>query len=295
MLHFDGDKKDLRRWEAHGAELWDFEETPGEKYSSDNCNADSCSINDQREPESAQTTLLRTFLRTTPITYDYSPLSSTFVDGSIELRRKNSSSLEYNLVKYNTYRGLRHSAYHAYLKPAFGRENLNVVLSTRVQRVLFKNKNAIGILATESYASSAAQKIFASREVILAAGAFHTPQILKLSGVGPARELKRFDIGVVHNSPMVGKNLYDHMSMPIYVSVSEKMSVTRSKVLNAWEVLKYLLHGDGLFSNFGVIGYLNDRNNDHGTGIFGVGTIEEKLRKIVNYDKEVYIFEFIFH
>lgn len=292
MLHFDGNKKDLLQWEANGAELWDFEESPSEKYFTESCNKDSCSIKDQKESELATNNLLPTFLRTTPITYDYSLLSSAFIDGSIELHRKNISNLEYNLAKYNTYRGLRYSAYHSYLKPVLHRKNLKIVLSTKVHKILFKNKNAIGVSATGMY-SFGIQKVFASREVILSAGAFHTPQILKLSGVGPAKELKRFDIGVLHNSPMVGRNLYDHLSMPIYVSVSEKMSVTRSKVLNVLEVLRYLFYGDGIFSNFGVIGYLNDRDDVHGTGIFGVGTISEKLlRKIVNYDKEVDIFSF---
>lgn len=125
-------------------------------------------------------------------------------------------------------------------------------------------------------------------KVILAAGAFHTPQILKLSGLGPSKELKKFEINVIHNSPMIGRNLYDHMSMPIYVSVDEKMTVTREKVLNIREVLNYLVRGSGIFSNFGVIGYVNDLEHNHGTGIFGVGAIEEKLLgKIVSYDREV--------
>lgn len=294
MLHFDGIKSDLRRWEAYGVELWDFEDgddTSHDKYTGGSCVENSCKKSEQKEPQVNRHSVLKTVLPATPITYDYSLLSSTFVDASAELYRNSSSNLEYNLAKYNTIRGLRFSAYSTYLRPTFERKNLNIVLGTRVHRVLFKSKHAIGVLAAEE--SSEPLKIFAAKEVILAAGAFHTPQILKLSGIGPAKELKKFNIGVMHNSPMIGRNLYDHMSMPIYVSVNAPMTVTRPKVLNVWEILNFLIHGTGIFSNFGVIGYLNDRDNHHGTGIFGVGTIDEKLlQNIVNYDKDV-IFGFI--
>lgn len=295
LIHFDGNRKDFDRWVANGADLWTIDDEYDdiyEKNTPNKCNEDSCSINDAIKPEfHKENNLLRTQLHTTPITYDYSLLSSTFVDGSFELYQNNPSNLEYHLVKYNTYNGVRHSVYHAYLKPAFGRANLKIVLNTRVHRILFRQRNAIGILATEDNLKQAPHKIHAAREVILSAGAFHTPQILKLSGVGPLKELKRYDIAAVHNSPMIGRNLYDHISMPIYVSVNESMSVTRSKVLNVLEIFNYLLHGTGIFSNFGVIGYLTDRENNHGTGIFGVGTIDERLlRKIVNYDGDVSVF-----
>lgn len=116
----------------------------------------------------------------------------------------------------------------------------------------------------------------------------HSPQILKLSGIGPKQELKRRRIKLVHDSPKVGMNLHDQLNLPLYVTVNKTMSITKNKVLNFWEIKNYLLNGKGLFSNFGVIGYLNDVNNDHGIGIFGVGTIDEKLlRKIVNYKLEV--------
>lgn len=292
LLHFDGVKKDLRRWQAHGAELWDFDDTPHhDLYTKSDCNEDTCSVDDRKKDSTVpQATLLNTFLRTAAIPYDYSLLSSTFIDGSNELHRQNISNLDYYLAKYNTDKGLRHSAYQSYLKPAFNRQNLKIVLNTRVHRVLFNKKTAVGVVASEDYFKNAPKKIYAAKEVILAAGAFHTPQILKLSGVGPIKELKRFDINVVHNSPMVGRNLYDHMSMPIYVSVDEKMSITRDKVLSVKEILKYLVSGRGIFSNFGVIGYIYDTENDHGTGIFGVGSIDEAfLGRISNAEQQVWL------
>lgn len=292
LLHFDGHRKDFDRWVANGADLWTIDDETdliNVKDFKNGCTTEhSCSITDKVATNLKSQNLLRTRLKTTPITYDYSPLSSTFIDASTELCRQNSSSYNYHLAKYNTHKGLRHSVYHAYLKPAFQRQNLKILISTRVHRIILKQKNAIGVWVTEDNFQRVPQKIHAAREVIVSAGAFHSPQILKLSGIGPVKELKRFDIKVVHNSPMIGRNLYDHSSMPIYVSISEPMSVTRSNVLNIWEVLNYFLHGTGLFSNFAVLGYLNDRQGEFGTGIFGVGSIDERLlHRIVNTDRDV--------
>lgn len=295
LLHFDGHRNDFDRWVENGADLWtinDEVDLTNAKHFKNGCTAEhSCSDSDTITTDTKSQNLLRTRLRTTPITYDYSQLASTFIDASAELCHRNSSDFEYHLAKYNTHKGLRHSVYHAYLKPAFRRQNLKILLSTRVHRIILKQKNAVGVWVTEDNFKRTPLKIHAAREVIVSAGAFHTPQILKLSGIGPAKELKRFNIKVIHNAPMIGRNLYDHSSMPLYVSVNESITVTRSKVLSVWEVLNYFLHGDGLFSNFGVLGYLNDRNADFGSGIFGVGSIDERiLRRIVNTDREVRMF-----
>lgn len=183
--------------------------------------------------------------------------------------------------------GLRHSAYHSYLKPAFGRSNLKILLNTRVHRVIFDRKNAVQVLVSDDRFQSEPVKLRAKKEIIISAGAFHSPQLLKLSGVGPAKELKRNKIPLEYNSPKVGENLFDHINMPLYVTVNDTMSVTQAKLLNPMEILKYFIYGEGIFSNFGVIGYLNSLSDDFGVGIFGVGTIDARvLQSIVNYDIE---------
>lgn len=133
-----------------------------------------------------------------------------------------------------------------------------------------------------------AGEIYARHEVILSAGAYHTPQILKLSGIGERAELEANRIRVVHNSPGVGTNLYDHMSMPVYVSINTSMSITKDKVLNVPELLRYLRHGDGLFSHFGVTGMVRVPGEPYAVGIFGTGSIDENaLRDISNFRSDV--------
>lgn len=229
-------------------------------------------------------------LPATPIEYNYSPLSSYFVDASTKLQ-KTHEPLQYRLAEYNTLNGKRHTTYHSYLKPMFNRENLKILLNTRVHKVVFnKMKQATGVVVSEENLKDKTYFIPIEKEVILCAGAFNSPQILKLSGIGPSLELKRLKINVIHDSPLVGANLYDHMIMPIYVTVNESISITREKILNINNLINYLIHGKGIYSNFGVIGFLNDKHKNHGVGIFGAGATDDRiLRKLVNYKKSVCI------
>lgn len=177
------------------------------------------------------------------------------------------------------------------MRPIFYRKNLNILLNTRVHRILFDERTqAVGVIVSEDNFKRKLRTIKFRREVILSAGTFHTPQILKLSGIGSSKELNRFKIPVEYNSSMVGRNLYDHISMPLYVTINESMTITSSKVLSVKEILNYLLHGRGVLSNFGVIGYINSYKSKYGVGIFGVVSIDERvLRRITNTEQDVCI------
>lgn len=103
--------------------------------------------------------------------------------------------------------GERCSAYRAYLLPNLQRPNLSIETRAQVQRILFEGKRAVGV---EYKKNGQLVQVHARREVILSAGAFQSPQILMLSGVGDSAELQRHSIPVVHHLPGVGKNLQDH-------------------------------------------------------------------------------------
>jgi choline dehydrogenase-like flavoprotein len=103
--------------------------------------------------------------------------------------------------------GERWSAAKGYLTPVRARPNLTVLTEATTQRIRFDGKRAVGVDFLHQGRAKQAQ---ANREVLLAAGAFGSPQILKLSGVGPASELQAHGITVVHDLPGVGENLQDH-------------------------------------------------------------------------------------
>ncbi len=103
--------------------------------------------------------------------------------------------------------GWRMSASRAYLWPARKRHNLKVETQAQATRILFTGTRATGV----AYGQHGSAKTAQGREIILAAGAINSPQLLQLSGVGPAQALKRHGIDVVLDSPAVGRNLQDHL------------------------------------------------------------------------------------
>jgi choline dehydrogenase len=121
----------------------------------------------------------------------------------------------------NQRRGVRWSATKAFLRPVQHRPNLRVLIDAHVNRVCIDvsggQRRATGI---EVRHADGERTIAARREVILAAGAIGSPQILQLSGVGPAALLQALGIPVVHDSPGVGGNLQDHLQIRLMYKVS---------------------------------------------------------------------------
>ncbi len=103
--------------------------------------------------------------------------------------------------------GMRASAAVAYLHPAMERPNLTVMPYMQVHRVLFEGTRAVGVAASQL---GTEQEFRAEREVILSGGAYNSPQLLMLSGIGPAEHLTMREIEVLLDQPEVGENLSDH-------------------------------------------------------------------------------------
>lgn len=103
----------------------------------------------------------------------------------------------------------RHSTASAFLKPAFQRKNLTIKTNVTVNKIIIEDERATGVEVFTGI--NATEKIYCKREVILCAGAIQSPQILMLSGIGDADELRRVGVEIKHKLPGVGKNLQDHL------------------------------------------------------------------------------------
>lgn len=103
--------------------------------------------------------------------------------------------------------GERHSAAKGYLTPHLARSNLQVITGAHATRILFDGTRAVGV---EYRQGGALKQVRAGREVLLSAGALLSPQLLMLSGVGPAAHLQQHGIPVLHDLPGVGQHLHDH-------------------------------------------------------------------------------------
>jgi choline dehydrogenase len=117
----------------------------------------------------------------------------------------------------NQKRGVRWSATKAFLRPVMHRPNLQVVTDAHVTRLLFEGRSCTGV---EFRAGGEVKRVAAAREVVLAAGAIGSPQIMQLSGIGPGGLLQSLNIPVVHESPGVGENLHDHLQIRMQYKVS---------------------------------------------------------------------------
>jgi choline dehydrogenase len=160
----------------------------------------------------------------------------------------------------NISRGRRLSATRAYLHPVMHRPNLEVLTRTFVNRVLFEGNRATGV----EYRGSGGTDTALGSNVILCGGAFNTPQLLQLSGVGNAADLRKLDIEVVHDLPGVGEHLQDHLE--VYIQYRSMQPVTMQRYLKRrympWIGANWLFlrKGPGATNHFEGGGFV--RSND---------------------------------
>jgi choline dehydrogenase len=140
-------------------------------------------------------------------------------------------------------RGSRVSTADAYLKPARRRTNLTVRTGAQATRVLFEGRRAIGV---EYLAGGSRRRALARRETVLCGGAVNTPQLLMLSGIGPADQLRQQGIDVVADSPEVGANLRDHLLSGL---VAETTGDTLFSARKPGQIINYLLRRRGMLTS----------------------------------------------
>src|SRR5271168_7061 len=156
--------------------------------------------------------------------------------------------------------GVRASSANAYLRPSMKRPNLKVVTHALASRVAFDGRRAVGV----HYRRDGRElKAGARREVVLCGGSINSPQLLKLSGVGPAAELGGFGIDVVADRPGVGENLQDHLEFTVQVASRQPITlfshtgpIARARIGAEW-----LLGGKGLgaSNHFEAGGFIRSR------------------------------------
>ena len=131
--------------------------------------------------------------------------------------------------QYTARRGLRRSTAVGYLRPARRRPNLKVVTRALASRILFSGRRAVGVAYRRNGALHTAH---ANAEVILAGGAFNSPQLMQLSGLGPAELLRRHGIDVIADIPGVGADLQDHLQVRFQYRCTEP--ITMNDVVHHW-------------------------------------------------------------
>jgi choline dehydrogenase len=185
---------------------------------------------------------------------DRHPLAAAFIEAAVQCgypRNDDFNGAVQEGAGYyqNTMRvGVRSSTAAAYLKPARRRENLHVVSQALASRVLFDGRRATGV---EYLVRGETRTARANSEVLVAGGAFNSPQLLQLSGLGPAELLRSHGISVIADLPGVGSDLNDHYFARIIMRCTEPITLNdaaRNWVQGAKAVFQYVLTRRGYFA-----------------------------------------------
>lgn len=134
----------------------------------------------------------------------------------------------------NMVRGRRLSAARAYLHPALGRDNLDLVTLAQVDKIVMDGTRAVGVEYRRGVGKLARTTSVTADEIISCGGAFNSPQLLQLAGIGDAAHLEGLGIDVVHDLPGVGENLQDHLE--VYIQYSCKEPVSMQPYLAKWRM-----------------------------------------------------------
>ncbi|KAL8713854.1 MAG: hypothetical protein Q9220_001999 [cf. Caloplaca sp. 1 TL-2023] len=171
-----------------------------------------------------------------------------FTSGSL-----NGSSWVIDTINHTL--GIRESSETAFLRPALGRPNLRIYNQTLAKKVLFSRDVAKGVRVDQGGHQFS---VAARKEVIISCGTFQSPQLLMVSGIGPAATLKRFNISLVADRPGVGQNLWDHVLFgPSYrVNVQTSSALSKGNGL-AIATQQFIEQQDGLLASPGgdFLGY----------------------------------------
>lgn len=201
MIYIRGNRQDYDEWAAAGNSGWSYEDVLPYFIRSEN-NADL-----RNAYHGTAGPLHVTHRRYT------NPLSNAFVAAARELKYSENPDFNgpeqegFGQYQVTQYQGSRWSAAQAFLRPVLGRENLDAVIQARVDRIAFAGHRAREV----HYTKGGRQRVAScTGEIILCAGAYNSPQLLMLSGVGDADHLRKHRIPVVQHLPGVGRNLQDH-------------------------------------------------------------------------------------
>lgn len=193
------------------------------------------------------------------------PLFAAFLAATVEAGHPRTTDVNgrcqegFNSFDRNIHRGRRLSAARAYLHPVMGRRNLDVITRAMVSRIMFDGTRAVGA----QYRHNGRIRTVRVDEIILCGGSINSPQLLQVSGVGPAGLLESLGIEVVADIAAVGENLQDHLE--VYVQHACRQPVSLQPMLAMWRRpwigLQWLARrGPGATNHFEAGGFI--RSND---------------------------------
>ena len=237
MVFIVGNRKDFdERWGSIDGWTWD-DLSPYWDY------INSTMVHTQLDPNDPTMAIILKSAEELGFAYNPNPndLDSTQGQSGVAPRIFASKKLSENYAQ-------RVSSWNAYVEPILPRDNLDILVSTHVNKIVFdKESKAIGIEAF-NLGSKQTTYYYATREIILSAGVFDTPKLLLLSGIGPCQELNDLDINCVSNVPGVGKNLQDHTMTELWSPPLQNQNMPiPSDMYGIWGAVAMVENGEHFF------------------------------------------------
>jgi choline dehydrogenase-like flavoprotein len=235
MMYIRGDRSDYDRWAAQGNAGWGYADVlPYFRKAENNEFWGDSEYHGAGGPLNVADVM------------EPSVYTRAFVEAAVQAGHApnpdfNGARLEgVGVTQLTTKNGERCSAAKGYITPNRDRPNLHVVTRARTTRILMDGLRAIGVEYRD--ANGATKEILATREVLLSAGALQSPQVLMLSGIGPADTLRTHGIPVVLDAPGVGQNLQDHIDVVHSYEAGASRGLIGLSLSGVWAVLKGIVH-----------------------------------------------------
>ena len=256
MVYVRGHAKDFDQWQANGAQDWGYADCLPyfKKTESWYQGAD-----DYRGGDGPVGTCAGNGIR-------LNPLYQAFINAGVEAGYPATQDFNgyqqegFGTMHMNVDKGVRASTANAYLKTAKSRKNLTVIDKVQVEKLLLDGNKATGVMVTRK---GKQHYYTAHKEVILSAGSVGSPQLLQVSGIGPAQVLNNANVPVVQDLPGVGENLQDHLE--VYFQYRCKQPISLNSKLNYWSMgiigARWLLlkSGLGATNHFESCGFIRSR------------------------------------
>jgi choline dehydrogenase len=244
MVYIRGQKEDYDHWAELGNDQWSFQHVLPFFKKSERCQIDSLDNNYHGKDGLLDVAEIRYSL----------DISHRYMDAAVDMGYPRNDDFNgetqegigrYHVTQRN---GKRHSSAQAFLKPAKNRKNLTIISHAHAKKILIENHEAKGIVYLDKKQQE--HTVLCNKEVILSLGAFNSPQLLELSGIGDKQRLNALGIECVVDLKGVGENLQEHLT----VNIANRVKNARTMIEDAKplplikNLFKYLFTNTGLMT-----------------------------------------------
>jgi choline dehydrogenase len=254
MVYVRGNPLDFDRWEEEGAAGWSYPNVLPYFRKAETRNEGGDSYRGSDGPLHTSYGTLR------------NPLHHAWIEAAKQAGYPLTEDINghqqegFGRMDMTVHQGRRWSTANAYLKPALKRPNLAVKTHVLATSIVMEGKKAVGIRYRQG---GTEHQVNARREVILSGGSINSPQLLKLSGIGPAEELRQHGIAVKHALPGVGENLQDHLEFYFQMACTQPITLfsAMNPIGKGMIGMRWLLTKDGLgaSNHFESCGFIRSR------------------------------------